>query len=182
MSMHTPPPAAPSVSQVRAAPSALSRFTQLQVVLGESVIAASAATLSALVFEVPVWAMFVGWIAFFTRGLNLKQGAINLACVLIGVLLAIAAVQAMPLLGAHLGPYAISALVFGVTVIVLSLARAPVFNNLLGFFLGLVAYFASHQPPSMATFGMLALASTTGAIAAFLAHALQKRLQRGAAH
>ncbi|ENO89275.1 DUF1097 domain-containing protein [Thauera linaloolentis] len=156
--------------------------THLKVVIGESVIASSAATLSVMAFEVPVWAMFVGWISFFTRGLNLKQGAINLACVLIGVTLGIGAAHAMAALTPILGSYAISAVVFAITVVALSLAKAPVFNNLLGFFLGLVAYFASHQPPSITTFGMLALAATLGATAAFLAHSLQKRVHQNAAH
>ena len=156
--------------------------THVKVVIGESVIASSAATLSVMALEVPVWAMFVGWISFFTRGLNLKQGAINLACVLIGVILGIGAAHAMAVLTPYLGSYAISAVVFAITVIALSLAKAPMFNNLLGFFLGLVAYFASHHPPSLATFGMLALAAMLGATAAFLAHALQKRIQQGAAH
>lgn len=147
--------------------------TQLKIVLGESVVASSAATLSVLVLEVPVWAMFVGWISFFTRGLTLRQGAINLVCVLIGVGLGIGAAHAMAALGQHLGAYAISVVVFAITVVALSLAKAPVFNNLLGFFLGLVAYFASHLPPSPASFAELALAALIGSIAAFLAHALQ---------
>ncbi|NYT84306.1 DUF1097 domain-containing protein [Pollutimonas harenae] len=150
--------------------------THLKVVLGESVIASSAATLSVVAFEVPVWAMFVGWISYFTRGLNLKQGVINLTCVFIGVTLGIAATHVVVALTPMLGGYAISAVVFAITVLALSLAKAPVFNNLLGFFLGLVAYFASHQPPSITTFGMLALAATLGATAAFLAHALQKSI------
>ncbi|CUR48261.1 DUF1097 domain-containing protein [Alloalcanivorax xenomutans] len=154
----------------------------LKIVIGESVIASSAATLSVMAFEVPVWAMFVGWISFFTRGLNLKQGVINLACVLIGVALGIGAAQVMAVLTPLLGSYAISAVVFAVTVIALSLAKAPVFNNLLGFFLGLVAYFASHQPPSVMAFGILALAATLGAAAAFAAFSLQKKIQRNAAH
>lgn len=97
----------------------------LKIVIGESVIASSAATLSVMAFEVPVWAMFVGWISFFTRGLNLKQGVINLACVLIGVALGIAAAQVMAVLTPVLGSYAISAVVFAVTVIALSLAKRP---------------------------------------------------------
>lgn len=155
--------------------------THMKVVIGESVIASSAATLSVLAFEVPVWAMFVGWISFFTRGLNLKQGAINLTCVLMGAALGIAAAHAMAVLTPILSSYAISAVVFAITVIALSLAKAPVFNNLLGLFLGLVAYFASHQPPSLTTFGMLGIAATLGATAAFLAHTLQKRVQQNAA-
>ena len=102
----------------------------LKIVIGESVIASSAATLSVMAFEVPVWAMFVGWISFFTRGLNLKQGVINLACVLIGVALGIAAAQVMAVLTPVLGSYAISAVVFAVTVIALSLAKAVSYTHL----------------------------------------------------
>lgn len=151
--------------------------THLKVVIGESIVASSVATISVLVFDLPIWAMFIGWISFFTRGLNLKQGTINLACVLIGVTLGIAAAHAMAALTPLLGSYAISAVVFAITGVALSLVKAPVFNNLLGFFLGLVAYFASHEPPSMATFGMLALSATLGTAAAYLAHALQRRIR-----
>lgn len=155
--------------------------TSLKVVIGESVIASLAATLSVLVFDIPVWAMFIGWISFFTRGLTFRHGGINLACVMIGVALGIAAAHALAGLTPVLGRYAISAVVFGVTVIALSLARMPVFNNLLGIFLGLVGFFALHSPPSLSTFGVLALAATLGATAAFLAHALQHRIQHSAA-
>jgi len=157
-----------------------STSTQLKVVIGEAVIASSAATLSIAAFDVPVWAMFVGWISFFTRGLNLKQGVINLVCVLIGFSLGMGAAYAMTILTPLLGSYAISAVVFVVTGIALSLAKAPMFNNLLGFFLGLVAYFASHQPPSLSTFTMLTVAATLGATAACLAHALQMHIRRHA--
>ncbi len=156
--------------------------TRLKVVLGESVVASSAATLSVMAFEVPVWAMFVGWISFFTRGLNLKAGAVNLICVLTGVVMGIGAAHAMAALTPVMGGYAISVVVFAITVIALSLAKAPVFNNLLGFFLGLVAYFASHQPPSFTAFWMLGLAATLGTTAAFIAHTLQKHLQQNVAH
>ncbi|MBO1110458.1 DUF1097 domain-containing protein [Bordetella petrii] len=154
--------------------------THLKVVIGEAVIASSAATLSTVALEVPVWAMFVGWISFFTRGLNLKQGMINLACVLIGLALGTGAAHVMAVLTPVLGDYAISAVVFIITGAALSLARAPVFNNLLGCFLGLVAYFAYHQPPSVSKLAVLAMATTLGATAAFLAHALQARIRQRA--
>ncbi|MGH8842920.1 MAG: DUF1097 domain-containing protein [Advenella sp.] len=156
--------------------------THIKVVIGESLIASSAATLSVLTFEVPIWTMFVGWISFFTRGLNLRQGIVNLACVLIGVMLGIAAAHAQATLTPYLGTYAISAVVFAITIIALSLAKAPAVNNLPAVFLGLVAYFALHQPPSMSTFGMLTLATTLGAIAAFLAHSLQNHIRHNASH
>lgn len=50
----------------------------LQIVVGESVVASSAATLSAVAQELPVWAMFIGSIAFFTRGVNFKTGLVDL--------------------------------------------------------------------------------------------------------
>jgi len=156
--------------------------SHIKVVIGESVIASSAATLSVLAFEIPVWAMFVGWISFFTRGLNLQQGIINVACVLIGVMLGIAAAHGLAALTPYLDTYAISAVVFAITIIALSLAKAPAVNNLPAIFLGLVAYFALHQPPSMATFGTLTLATTLGAIAAFLAHSLQNHIRHNATH
>jgi hypothetical protein len=58
--------------------------TELKITVGESIVATLAATVSALVLEVPVWAMFVGWISYFTRGVNPRQGMVNLACVLVG--------------------------------------------------------------------------------------------------
>ncbi len=155
--------------------------TNAKVILGESVVASSAATISVMLLDVPVWAMFVGWISFFTRGLTLRQGLINFACLLMGVTLGIGAAHALAALTPHLGAYAITGVVFAITIIALSLAKAPVFNNLLCFFLGLVAYFAFHQPPTLTTFATLSLAAAVGVAAAFLAHSLQKLIQRRAA-
>jgi len=150
----------------------------LKIVLGESVVASSAATFSVMALELPVWAMFVGWIAFFTRGLNLRSGLVNLACVLIGLALGIGAAHLLAALDPLLGAYAITAVVTVITAIALSLARVPVFNNLLGFFLGLVAYFAAHQPPTLGTFASLGLAAAIGTTAGFLAHAWQHRVNQ----
>lgn len=154
--------------------------TQVRITLGESVVAALAATLSAQVLDVPVWAMFVGWISYFTRGLNLRQGAVNLACVLVGLTIGIAAGVAMHALTPHLGAFTVTTVVFAVALVVLSLRHVPVFNNLLGFFLGLVAYFASHQPPSWSAFTELGLAAGVGAGAAFIASLLHQRVHRAA--
>lgn len=153
---------------------------QLQMIVGESVVASSAATFSMLVLELPVWAMFVGWIAYFTRGLNWRNGLINLGCVLIGLALGLGAAHLLALMNPLLGPYAISVAVMAITVVALALAKLPVFNNVLGFFLGLVAYFASHQPPTPATFAQLGLAAAVGSLAGFLAHAWARRVTTAA--
>lgn len=154
--------------------------TELKITLGESVVATVAATVSALVLEVPVWAMFVGWISYFTRGINLRQGLINLACVFIGIWLGMAAGAATHALRPYLGASTLTIVVFAVSVVVLSLRHLPVFNNLLGFFLGLVAFFASHQSPSWSAFADLGLAAAVGTTAACIATVLQRRALRAA--
>ncbi|OIV46603.1 hypothetical protein BK025_10315 [Sodalis sp. TME1] len=147
----------------------------LTVVLGESAVASSAATF-VMVLELPVWAMFVSWIAFSTRGLNVRSGLINLVCVLIGMALGMGAAYLIAALSPLLGAYALTPVVIIVTAIALSLARVPLVNNLLGFFLGLMAYFASHLPPSLATFASLALVTAIGSLAGALAHLWQRRV------
>lgn len=135
----------------------------------ESLVAAGAATIGALLLEVPVWAVFIGWISFFTRGANLRQGVVNLACVWAGIAIGMAAGWSLSLLSPLLGGIAVMPVVFAVAMVVLSLRALPVYNNLLGFFLGLVAFFAAHAAPSAAIFLELGLAATLGAAAAWLA-------------
>lgn len=141
----------------------------------EASIAAGAATLCALVLHVPVWAMFIGWIAFFTRGMTAKDGVITLLTVWIGIAIGIAAGQLTPVLTPLTGEWTLSLVVFVVALVVLSLRYVPVINNLLGLFLGLVSFFASHQPPKVETFFTLALAATVGVVAAICLSLLQHK-------
>lgn len=147
----------------------------LKITVVESVITALAAS-AAVLSELPIWAMFVGWIAYFTRGLDLRHGLINLGCVMIGLCLGIGAASVLGSLGRPPGLGEQAAVVFGVALIVLSLRFLPVFNNLLGFFLGLVAWFAAHLPPGAAGLMTLAGAATLGSLAGWIAHSLQRRL------
>ncbi|MCY1307789.1 hypothetical protein D9M70_577450 [compost metagenome] len=62
-----------------------------------------------------------------------------------------------------------------VTLVVLSLRLLPVFNNLQGFFLGVVCYFASQLPPTFGAFVELAMALALGVFAGLLASLVQKR-------
>ncbi len=153
------------------------RLKYVKIVLGESAVASSAATF-VMMLELPVWAMFVGWIAFFTRGLNLRSGLISLACVLTGMVLGLGAAYMLGTLHPLLGKYAIAPVVIVITALTLSMARAPVFNNLLGFFLGLVTWFAAHPSPSLATLSGLSATIAIGTLAGFLAHAWQKRVNQ----
>lgn len=145
-----------------------------KAILCISVAASLAATVSAQI-NVPVWATFMGWIAFFTRGMTARDGAINLACLLIGLIIGITAGLAGGALTPYLGAWTMTVLVLIATFMLLSLGLLPVINNVLGFFLGLVCYFASHLPPTLDTFVELGMALTLGVAGALLASLSQKR-------
>lgn len=153
-------------------------MNQFKAIFGESIVACLAATTCALLVEAPAWAMFIGWIAFFTRGITACDGAINLACVLIGLAIGIAAGMAGVALAPHLGAWSITPLVLVVTLVVLSLQVLPLINNVLASFLGLVGYFASQLPATFDTFVQLSTASTLGAIAGLLASLVKKHYDK----
>ena len=140
-----------------------------------AVVAASAAGAS-LALTLPVWAMFIGWVAFYTRGATGRDGLVTLGCVLLGVALGMGAAIAIGVLRPGLGFFALPAVVFGIAMIVISLRAVPVMNNLLCYFLGLIAYFASHLEPSLEALSTLGSAPALGVFAGWTTHALQRRL------
>ncbi|MES2740982.1 MAG: DUF1097 domain-containing protein [Pseudomonadota bacterium] len=141
---------------------------------------AAGAAACCLVFGVPVWAMFVGWVAFFTRGLTARDGAVNFACVAFGTGIGIAAAIAIGMLQPTLGKMALPAVVFVVATLVVSLRAAPMFNNILAYFLGLIAFFAAHMEPTLGTLIHLASASALGCFAGWVSMKLQQGLPRSA--
>ncbi len=144
--------------------------------LGESVIAAAAAGTATLLIEVPVWAMFIGWIGYFSRGLNLRQGLSNLSCVLAGLLIGVVASMALAALASSLGAATLPMVVFVVALVVLTASRVTPLNNPLAYFLGLVCWFAAHQPPSVRLLLELATAVLLGSITGWLAASLPRRV------
>lgn len=151
----------------------------LMLTIAAAVTAALAASLSAS-FALPVWAMFIGWVAFFTRGLTARDGAVNAACVLLGLGFGIAATAALKALVPSLGALALPLVVFTVALVVVSLRALPVLSNVVSYFLGLIAFFASHLPPTLASFAELAGAVVLGSVAAWTAHAAQHQISRSA--
>lgn len=143
-------------------------------VTAAAAVVAAGASAAALALGLPVWAMFIGWVAFYTRGVNLRDGLINLVCVSAGVLFGKAAAVAISLLSPALGTAAMPVVVLVVASVVVSLRGVPRINNLLCYFLGLISFFAVHQPPSLAVFATLAGAAALGSAAAWLAHQLQQ--------
>ncbi len=130
----------------------------LKITVFESVITAGAAS-AALLIEAPIWAMFIGWIAYYTRGLEVRNGLVNFGCVIIGLVLGAAAATILGSLGRPPDAIETVAVVFGVALLVLSQRFLPVFNNLLSFFLGLVTWFAAHQQALLRASGTMAMAA-----------------------
>lgn len=144
------------------------------VLLGESAVAAGAASIAALLLEVPVWAMFAGWIVYFSRTPSLRQGGISLVCAIAGLGLGLLASIALGLLTPLVGPVALTMVVFVVAMTALASARLPLFDNLLAVFTGLVCWFAMHQPPGWPALATLIVALALGSCAGALAHALHR--------
>ena len=139
---------------------------------------AAGASASSLAFELPVWAMFIGWVAFFTRGLTARDGAINLACVWLGAAIGIAAALAIGMLHPTQAMIALPAVVFVVVAVAVSLRAAPMLNNILAYVLGLISFFAAHVAPTLNTLVHLGPASALGSFAGWVSMKLQQRLPR----
>lgn len=155
--------------------------SSLGFVMMTLVAACTAAIASALslAFSLPVWAMFIGWIAFFTRIQATRTALENLGTVLIGMLIGAAAASVIPQIAPIVGPsFALPAVVFFVALAVVALRGLPMMNNLLGYFLGLVAWFAAHLEPSLDNIAHLFGASMIGSTAGWVSHILPHQFLR----
>ena len=143
-----------------------------------SAIAAGVAALASsacVALDLPIWAMFIGWVAYYTRGANARDGVWNFVCVLGGIAIGIGTALALGVLGPMLGTWAPPLAVLILAMAVVSLRGLPQVNNLLCYFLGLIALFASNREPSPATLLALGTAVAIGSLGAWLSHSLQHR-------
>lgn len=137
-------------------------------------VAAGAAFLSTLV-GVPVWAMFMGWVAYFTRGHSAREGLLNYLCLALGLLVRLAAAVALRSLGPLLSTFTLPIVVFCVGLLVVSLRALPRLNNLPSYFLGVITVFAAHTVPTLKTLAELGSAAAIGSLAAWLASFIQAK-------
>lgn len=144
-----------------------------------AVTAATAAFIS-VIFALPVWAMFIGWVAYYTRGHSARDGLANFICLMLGVAFGMVAASAIAALAPALGVATIGVVVFVVAAIVVSLRVVPVANNILSYFLGLISFFAAHLEPALSALVELGSASAIGCFAGWIANSLQSRLARAA--
>jgi hypothetical protein len=140
--------------------------------------AAATASGSSAALALPVWAMFIGWVAFFTRGPSVKDGVWNALCLLVGIALGMLAALTTGVLAPLIGAMALPAVVFVVAVLVLSLRLTRRMNNVLCYFLGLITFFASRLPPNATTFSELSGAVVIGLIAGGVTFVGQRRLMK----
>ncbi|MFK3651346.1 DUF1097 domain-containing protein [Lysobacter enzymogenes] len=141
-------------------------------------VVASLAATAAAGLQWPVWAMFVGWVAFFTGGHAGKQVLASYLCIVLGLVFGTVAATAVAALLPLIGSYAFGVVVFAVAIVVVSLRASPGINNIAAYFLGLIAFFASHLPPTLVSVLELAPVSGLGIAAAWVAHQCSSRLIR----
>jgi hypothetical protein len=140
-----------------------------------AVTAASAAHVSTLI-AVPPWAMFMGWVAYYTRGHSGRDGLVNYACLALGIGLGLIAVMAVGALAPSFGTFALPVVVLLVATLVVSLRAVPVVSNIPAYFLGLVTVFAAHIQPTVYAMAELGSAGAIGSFAAWFASRWQQRL------
>ncbi len=151
----------------------------LALTVAVSAIAAAAAFGSAVLTLAP-WAMFVGWVAYFTRPASPRQALFTGVCLWLGLAAGAGAMLAIGALMPVLGPLSLLLVVFVVAIVVVSMRAVPVANNILAWFLGLIALFAAQRAPTLTTVAQLGAAGSIGIAAGLAAHALQNRLARPA--
>lgn len=154
-----------------------SRARFVAVSAAAATVAATAAYVSGLA-SVPVWAMFVGWVAFYSRGHSAREGVANLLCLGLGMVIGLGAISAVGAFGPQLGSAALPLVVLVVALLVVSLRGVPVLNNILGYFLGVITMFAAHAEPGISAFMTFGSAGALGGFAAWLARVWQGRIAR----
>lgn len=158
-----------------AAQASTGKLRFLAVSAAAALTASSAAHTSTLL-EVPVWAMFMGWVTYYTRGHSGRDGLINYACLFLGIALGLLAVVALGVLAPNVGSLALPLVVLMVATLVVSLRAMPIFSNIPAYFLGLITVFAAHVQPTITVLAELGLASAIGSFAAWFASRWQQRL------
>lgn len=141
----------------------------------EALIASIAATIT-LKLSFPVWIMFIGWVSFFSRSPCLKNGLLNTLSTISGVFIGIGATFFIKYFTPYMASYSLSLATFIVAVVVLSMGFFTKLNNVVAIFLGVITYFALHQPFSIENLISILGAISIGSLAGFLAFRAQKTI------
>jgi hypothetical protein len=131
---------------------------------------------------IPVWSMFIGWIAFVAGGMSAKTAAPTYVCALLGLALGFIGASIIGGGAAALG--ADIALLLGVFVIVFAALLAqfiPFASLVVCYFIGMTTFFASGLPPMASTALVLGSGLLAGVLSGLLAVILSGVITRGPA-
>ncbi|GLK80092.1 DUF1097 domain-containing protein [Methylopila turkensis] len=159
-----------AVVERRAAPAASLIFISVAAIV------AACSAFASLTMGFAPWAMFVGWVAYFTRPISAAEGLKTGLCVWLGITLGAGAALALGALTPTLGQASIIPVVFVAASIVLAFRSTPPFENVLAWFLGLITFFASHLAPSLLSIAELCAAASLGIAAGWAAQRLQAKV------
>jgi len=140
---------------------------------------AAAAATTSLTLGLAPWVMFIGWVAWFTRPLSARQGLATWLCLACGLALGAVAVLALRILGPSLGAVSLGVVVFVVALAVVSMRAVRLLDNIPAWFLGLIAFFAAHLEPALASVAELAAGMAIGLGGGWLSQRLQGRWSIG---
>lgn len=141
-------------------------------VLAPAVVALIAAVSSVICarLQIPVWTMFIGWIAFVAGGMSTKTASPTFVCAILGVLLGFLGATIIGGATASLGGDL--ALLIGVFVIVLAALLAqglPFANLVICYFIGMTTFFASGLAPQLSTLLVLGAGLLAGVASGLIA-------------
>jgi hypothetical protein len=151
----------------------------MKSVLGPVIVALVAAASSVLCarLNIPVWTMFIGWIAFVAGGMSIKTAAPTFVCAVLGVLLGIGGALIIGGTTAALGGDL--ALLLGVFVIVLAALLAqglPFANLVVCYFIGMTTFFASGLGPELPTALLLSAGLLAGVVSGVVAVTISSKV------
>jgi hypothetical protein len=142
---------------------------------GIAALTASAAATGSLLLGFAPWAMFIGWVAWFTRPVSLRQGFATWLSLLGGLALGALAVLSLRSLTPSFGVFALGLVVFVVALAVVSMRAVRLLDNIPAWFLGLIAYFAAHLEPAFASIAELGATAAIGIGGGWVSQTLQRR-------
>lgn len=123
------------------------------------------------------WIMFMGWVGYFTRP-SFREGLQTYVCMVIGLALGALATHAVGNLTPTVGQGALPSVVFAVACVVVAARGLPILNNLLGYFIGLITFFAAHPAPEVGAVVALSAAVGIGVLAGFSSQRLSALAKR----
>jgi hypothetical protein len=137
------------------------------MVIYVSLVAAIAAVVT-VTLSLKIWAMFIGWTCFGTSAGNVKRGFAAIACLLIGVALAMGSIVVLQAISPFTGAWALPIVIFGLAVIAMLSLLTPPLDSVPGYFLGMTAFYASQLEPGLPAYIQITSAALIGGVAGWL--------------